>query len=451
MNNSLVASKKFFVYPHGISGSLLGAMIEFVEVDNLCGGGGKMECIIDFIDDSSPLTSLETKKDSLIFTNSVVLLANNKVIGANEKTITILKEKLESLNIKYNENAFVEYALKVAKKLKEQVWILKWQNIIGIELCGIANDKHIGYLDDYLLGNSSANILYICATRASYDKITQKIQSSVFKDRMLAICYPLEHTEELDFLRALCKTSLTNTKNNNVPTIYLGHALTNWSSIDVERYYGDKVDYLSVGLSGFKAKNLENLKMIECGYLGFDLIAKKIKKTKKDSILFAPYNKDEFLKFLPLIKVALSKYRVIYRDRRFFEGSYKWGEANETIESLRTNDNFIISDSWEISEDVYSRSFAFVGGITTTINTFPLISLSPSISDSPRLDSNLGIKCELVENSFLEILDRVYCSLETWEQKILEFRNKNVYNFGFASEVLGEFVIKNFINKEIYE
>lgn len=449
MNNSLVASKKFFVYPHGISGSLLGAMVEYIENDNLCGGGGKMECVIDFIDDSSPLTSLETKKDSIISSNSVVLLANNKVIGANEKTITILKEKLESLNIKYNENAFVEYALKVAKKLKEQVWILKRQNIIGIELCGIANDKHIGYLDDYLLDNSSVNILYICATKASYIKITQKIQNSPYQDRMLAVCYPLEHTEELDFLTALCKTSTTSIKNRNVPTLYIGHALTDWSNIDVEKYYGDRVDYLSIGLDNFKAKNLENLKMIECGYLGFDLIAKEIKITKKDSILFAPYNKDEFFKFLPLIKVALSKYRVIYRDRRFFEGPYKWGEANEIIESLQINDNFIISDSWEISEDVYSSSFAFVGGITTTINTFPIIALSPSISDSQRLDSNLGIKCELVENGFLEIVDEIYYSLESWEQKILEFRNKNVYNFGFASEALGRFLISNFINKEI--
>lgn len=44
MNNSLVASKKFFVYPHGISGSLLGAMVEYIENDNLCGGGQNGVC-----------------------------------------------------------------------------------------------------------------------------------------------------------------------------------------------------------------------------------------------------------------------------------------------------------------------------------------------------------------------------------------------------------------------
>lgn len=426
---------KSYVYPKGVSGLLLGEMIRYV--DNVS---------IEYIDDISQDTSLETLKDSIIASNSTVNLANSEVIGSNQNTISILKGKLESFSIKYNENSYAEYALKVVYKLEKQISEFGWKNIVGIELCGLASDKHIGYIDDYLLLNSNANILYICSTPNSLSNINEKIENSIYKDRMYAICFPLEYTEELGFLSILCKTSLLNVKNNNVSTIYLGHGLMNWSLFDVDKYYKDRIDYITVGLSDFEPNKLEIIKQIKCGYLGFDLIAKEVDcNSKKDSIVFAPYNEDEFVKFLPLIESVITDYRIVYRDRRFFEGEYKWRKVNDIIEEMSANPNFVISDTWGIPSEVYNRCFAFVGGLTTSINTFPIISLSPSISDNENLNKNLGIVTSFDICEFRKIIDDAYLNMDIWKDRLLKYRNENVYNFGFSSEVLGNFIISNFL------
>ena len=427
--------KRFYVYPAGISGVLLGEMILKAEDD----------CEIIYIDDRGVGITLEDYKDDILQGGFVVNLANNKVNDGNKKTIDILKKKLEKYGISYNEEAFCGYTLKMVSKITNDMKQFTG-DIVGIELCGIASDKHIGYLDDYLLEHSRVNLLYICATKNSLENVLKKFKKSPFRNRVYAICFPLEHTEKLSFLKALCKTSILNSKNNDVPTIYLGHALSDWSKVDMEKFYGDKIDYLSVGLKEFAPSNLKHIKIVESGYLGFDLVFKKINfDCQKDSILFAPYNEEEFFKFLPFMKRSLKKYRVIYRHRGFFEGKHLWCKTSEILKELRKNPNFSIDDSWSINPWSYSRSFAFVGGITTAVNTFPVLALCPSVSDNRQLNLNLGVRVNFDKDDFFEIIEKIFCNQQQWRKRLLEYRELHFYHFGYASKIMGDFIISKFL------
>ncbi|PZT48083.1 hypothetical protein B6S12_05730 [Helicobacter valdiviensis] len=399
-----------------------------------------------YIDDAIKGNTLEDLKDDIVAGGGCINLANNEVIRANQETIKKIKKKLDNYKLSYKEHAFGEYSTKMVKKIEDDIMGLGWDKVIGIELCGIAKDKHIGYLDNYLLENSDANLLYLCATKSSLDNVLKRFLDNPLKHRIYAVCFPLEYTDKISFLKVLCKTSLNNNKNKNVPTFYLGHALNDWSNVDMERYYEDKIDYLSLGLKKFSPKNLTSIKTIECGYLGFDLIAKEIKlKSCKDSIVFAPYHEEEFFKFLPFMQEILNKYRVIYRDRQFFEGRHLWIEANKKIKELQKHPNFFIEGDWWMRGELYSRSFAFVGGITTAINTFPVLALAPSISDNKLLDLELGIRVEFEKDDLLEIVDDIYKNRLIWKEKLLSYREQSFFNFGNASEVLGEFIISNFL------
>ena len=92
-------------------------------------------------------------------------------------------------------------------------------------------------------------------------------------------------------------------------------------------------------------------------------------------------------------------------------------------------------------------------GSTTSKHSFPMLSLSPVIvmpHDKEQLslsvDEEIGINCNewISVEKMLEIINEVYNSLPSWMQKILEYRNTNIYNFGKASEALADYLIEKY-------
>lgn len=379
--------------------------------------------------------------DSILKEEATVLLAWNKLGGGNDRTICNIKTKLEYYGISYNDDAFCKYSVKVANKVN--LLLQNKQNIVGIELCGIARDKHIGFLDDELV-NKNVFILYCCASVDSYVRISQKIDKG--KLQAMAIPIPCEYTYLLEKINVLCKTSYTKPKNPQISTIYLGHALTNWSKVNTN--LSDFMDYICVGLKGFAPKD-RNVICLESGYLGFDIPASGIGlNSRRDSVLFTPYDKKELFRMVPYINEALKSHRVILRSRMFFEGEHLWRDSKDVIDKLLRNDNFSIDDGWRMNNGIYSRSFCAVCGRYSTLRySFPILSLAPAIYFGEVGENECIFACKEGDiKGFKQNIDDFYSNFEKYSSKIAKYRENNVYNFGEASKYLSDFICNNLLN-----
>lgn len=525
----------------------------------------KSKIKINFIDDSEEEICLQKQAEQIRQSGAKVLLARHPG-GLNENTITLLRQNLEKQNLPYEINATEIYAQKTIKKLKEITLKRKWQNTIAIQLSGFGGDKHSGFLDEFLLQKSQAQIIYLCHLEQSYKRVVAKIAQNGLQSRAVAVFLPFEYFNKIDFVRAICVcgTKQDCPKNPKIPTFYLGHGMTNWSTSD-EKWL-NAADFIAISMRGYeypcaenlefhandanfsfvkttikdsieskmtkttpnekeresdahnlyslnnketksinyiKSNNIDSIKKhiesktknntnikdsiksnsqifnIPCGYLGFDKIAKevenlraalnknntkniesiniiesnftqnkyiqKIKNTKK-AIVFAPYDNIEMKEFLALMKAALNNdYAVICRSRGIVDKNWAEPEMKNAIEELLKYPNFELDSGWEMDASLYLRAFCFVGGKTTSCISFPIISLAPSIVmyEKRIISEDLGVKFNeiLKPKSFLEQVKKISQNQKQWAQKILNFRENNIYNYSKASEVLAKFMI----------
>ncbi len=227
---------KIYIYPKGVMGQVLGGMIEYVSNDEIV-----------FIDDALAGCTLQDYKEQLLDERALVHLAWDRRSGLNNKTIGILKNKLESYGIPYHEDSVLYYASLVAQKIEYE--IKDTHSAIGIELGGLAEDKHIGFLDDCLLelANRRLKIIYFCGIYESYLRIQAKIKTLNLPAH--AVCMPCFYLDLISCVDVMCKVSWTK-KNDNVPTIIIGHGLADFSCFDAKPYL-EVFDYLCIGLKDF--------------------------------------------------------------------------------------------------------------------------------------------------------------------------------------------------------
>ncbi|MCI5967955.1 hypothetical protein [Helicobacter sp.] len=248
----------YYVYPSGWTGKLLAAMVEYV--DGVCP---------KLVDDAVFGSGLLDYKEEILKTHSIVLLAWDKKSGWNDSTMQQLVMKLQKFGIPYEENAMEQYALKVVEKLKANVLSKGIRRCVGIELGGMAEDKHIGLLDDLLVEIFGKNvlILYFCGFIESYKRILRKIKNNNIP--ALAVCLSPYDLAMVDFVDVLCKVSWT-LKNPSVKTIEIGHSMSDFSKMDLDQYE-EYFDDLCIASSDFYPKTKPQ--MITClksGYLAFD-------------------------------------------------------------------------------------------------------------------------------------------------------------------------------------
>lgn len=223
---------KKYVYPKGIAGELLGQMVSYV-----------YDCEICFIDDSCIDTSLESFKHELIANDETIFLAWDKRSTLNDSTARILIDKLNVYGIRYYDDSFFMVSKMLANKLYNQIKDKKWDKVVAIEVSGMANDKHIGFLDDCLMRNDM-KILYLCGTNLAYNRVINKIKTNNLEEVAFAVCMPCYYLELIDFVRCITKVSWTY-KNNYIPTICIGHSLSDFSNINLD-LYSKNFDYLCI-------------------------------------------------------------------------------------------------------------------------------------------------------------------------------------------------------------
>lgn len=418
------------VYPKGSTGEILGNMIEFVRgnpprfIDDSICGGGLLDC-----------------KEEILKSGNPILLAWDKKSGWNDITMQSIIGKLQDLKIPYIENAMEQYANELVLKLKNQVLRKNPKYCVGIELGGMAEDKHIGILDDKLVEifGDEVLIVYFCGRIESYRRIIQKIE---FKNlNAIAVCLSPYDLELVDFVDILCKVSWTQ-KNSSVRTIEIGHSMNDFSQYPIDNYH-HYFDYLCITRKDFyPQRESMRVQCVKSGYLAFDRTC--VEFSGGGGILFDAYNEYEFFIMLPLIKMALKKYNVRFRARFFTQGSH-WKKVEKDLATLNQNTNFIIDNSWKMSLESYQETFLLVCGATTMRNTFPLLTLCPSLvlsNKSDVLNENLGVTCELdiKPEEFLRQVEMIESAKEIWKKKILNYRESYVYNFGCASDYLANFI-----------
>ncbi|WP_104722789.1 hypothetical protein [Helicobacter mesocricetorum] len=227
-----------YVYPAGVTGKILGGMIEYVT--------GRAPI---FIDDNIKDCGIEDYAQAILSQGANVELAWDKRSGLNHQTILKLQHKLTKLSIPYREDSMLSYAKESVKKLKAQISLKGWRQILGIELGGMAEDKHLGFLDDKIteLSKGSVKIVYFCGTFEAY----QRIQEKIFQESLdsLAIFLPCFYLDLVDCVDVLCKVSWTP-KNPKISTIIVGHSLADFSSSSLKEEEG-KFDYLCVASPKF--------------------------------------------------------------------------------------------------------------------------------------------------------------------------------------------------------
>ncbi len=435
--------KEAFIYPNGITGRMLGIMMTHL-----------YNIPIHYIDDSSPESSLQAHAKTLRERQITVLVPRSPY---NEQTADVLCAKLQALRIAYNDKALEECALQTIAAI-DALLCKRQKPTIAIEMTGLADDKHIGLIDlDLLSRNADVQILYLCALPETLAKVRAQVENRL---NCLVFALPCFYFHRLSSVQALIKTSMVYaTKNPDVPTFYLGHALVNWTNYSHEKLdllYRDFHDYACVAGEDFLPNSYEDC-YLPSGYLGFDRIAPDVSSetfAPRKIVLFAPYNMDEMWKMFGLIKAALSEREGIYdvrlrvRYRNVSEPSSHWDSEGmaQILAQLSHYPNFSIDENEHIVPQSYNETFCCVCGATTMCYTYPLLALRPSIvlADGAHvLPSVFGIVLETsAEAQFMEILNDVYTKQETWHSTLLQYRKQKIYHFGRASAWLADFVLK---------
>lgn len=493
------SSGVFYIYPGGIMGKVLGKMVEFAEGIGDYAEFSQIDSIenknniesesqkaaqaikeVKIIDDANSEICLEKFKEELLKSRAVVHLADNKLAGENTKTCDILSEKLNALGIKNERESIEKYAKICAKKLGEILKQRKWENAVGVELSGVGGDKHNGFLAQNLQKIcKDLKIIYFCNFTESYNRIKAKIaENTELAANCLVLCVPADYTFLFDNLKFIIKTSYKD--KGAAPVVYLGHALSDWSHSKIENL--EKMcDYLCIGVRGFepilengdeffensklaKTATTRGFEIIKSGYLGFEPPLKEIEakkatliessgdsiESKRDCVLFLPYDENESIEFLRLAKSAVNAgFKAIYRSREIYPVWKNNKKITEIFESLQKEPNFTLDRGLAIAPSSYLDSFCCVCAKTTSRYTFPLLALAPSICFNPyphALPSAFGLRFTeiLKEKDFIEILKKLHKEQDLWEQNLKDFRVQNAYNFGHSSEFLAKFLKKKF-------
>ncbi len=429
-----------YIYPAGVTGKVLGGMVEYVT--------GKKPI---FIDDNIGTCGIRDYAKVILSQGASVELAWDKRSGLNHQTIFKLQDKLRELSIPYCEDSMLFYARESVKKLKSRITLKGWKQVLGIELGGMAEDKHLGFLDDKIteFSKGGIKIVYFCGTSEAY----QRIQEKIFQESLdsLAIFLPCFYLDLVDCVDVLCKVSWTP-KNTKISTIIVGHSLADFSSLSLKEQK-EKLDYLCIASPRFMPSGGGG-EFIPCGYLGFDRMVREISRQEarvKKAVLFAPYDIAELelmIPYMQAIQDLLPNVKVILRSRSFCENVWNSAYVKQMLKPLESAKNFFIDDSWQIQSQSYLDSFLFVCGKTTSKYSFPFLSLAPSLvlfTKEQVLDERLG-KCldTLSTKAFIKVVKAFQKEQRQWTENIVRYREGNLYHFGKASEYLAEYILHNF-------
>ena len=437
-------SNKVYVYPKGQTGEMLGNMIEY------CDG-----IKVDYIDDGVSGIRLEDLKDEILVNSGVMHLAWDKRSGLNDATIEKLITKLDGLELSYLSDSIEYYSNKTLQILQKTFIDRVRYKVVGIELGGLANDKHVGYLDDELVKefqDGDLQIVYFCALNRSYEKMQKKIRELGLN--AIAVCFPTYYLDWIDCVDVLTRVTWTG-KNKNVISVMIGHGLVDYSAYDAEGW-SQFADYLCSPSKKLMPKNsIQNMPYIDTGYLGFDTVAKKLANyttnihQQREIILFIAFDQKELSQMIPFMQEATKRYFVILWIGTLGDGN-NWTKIDKILGDLKQSENFSIDYDWELSLDSYMNSLLLICGVSSTKITYPLITLKPSFSFSKaRWVAELGEVCdwEISPKDFIREVDKIISKKDEWKQRILKYRNENIYNFGHASEYLAKY-IKNLLQKD---
>lgn len=425
---------KHYIYPKGVTGQQLGWLMEY------CGevGGG-----VEYIDDSIPEISFEAMKEKLKKEDCVVHVALSKISPHYEKSLENISKKLEANGISFLTNSVEEYWRKSANLAKKDLYD-GCNKIVCLVLEGYGDSKNAGFLEQEL---RKKNVSLLCV----YTDLNLYQKALVEMDRNL-LYFSYEYLYLLDWVDMFCLLGSYEGIPSKSKYIMIGHGIVHYEESRLLLYGVDEV--CIAGPRFLPDKDFKDIGIIKCGYLGFDPIFKKLNKIKsqkefiKDSVFIAPYNMEEVKILSQYIKMILSKYRVIFRYREEFQDAHL-----PYINEFLKNENFYIDDASGIAPESYLQSFCGIFKITSSKNTFPLLSLSPSIvlpHDYAALglavDTRIGINFhrDPTPQELLKTIDDIYNNQEKWKESILDYREKEIYNFGHASEYLADYLVKKY-------
>ena len=232
--------------------------------------------------------------------------------------------------------------------------------------------------------------------------------------------------------------------------VYIGHGLMDCKMRSYRSYMGNAL--CVAGPQFLPMEDFpEGVDIVKCGYLGFDNIVEDLDEieVRRDSVLFAPYNKGEMEAMKEYVEFVLRKYKVIFRFREDFKE-----DGEEFCRNFAKFKNFYIDNGSGIALKTYKRAFCMICAATSSKNTFPMLSLCPVIvlphtlgpNFGVDVDISIGINCKewISAKEILRIIDEVYKNLPVWNKKILKYREENIYNFGKASESLADYLMEKY-------
>lgn len=376
-------------------------------------------------------------------------------IKKDSKFIEDFRQEIENLNVYYR------------KKFKIQ------KNTVGVP---VSNNKHMGDIVSCLESNREINVFYFCYSQEILDSLPQPLRDKTVVFR--------EHCTYMGTLMHVFKYYMTTSIPMQSPNwsskkIYVPHAYIDpiAALIQRKRPLDDFWFKRRVGINGYRVVSSQsNYKIYKdefeklgyegelvCGgYPSLDVSIDKYKKLSLDgkvdnNILIAVNTLDNVKmmeKFLMQIQNSLyllSGVKIIFRP---YPGHIGHDVVNKFREKFLKYDWFVYDDSSQLSAENMRNSCVLIGDYSSLVWTFPLTTLKPAIlvfKDKKNLENSYnGVRffnpllhfAASNPDEIFNCIKKARHNTKERAQKILEYRQNEVFNLGKSGEFIANFIIE---------
>ncbi|EKO4699900.1 hypothetical protein P0I75_001513 [Campylobacter fetus] len=394
--------------------------------------------------------------------NSPVLLACD---SCSHKTRAVRKKlisNLENLNIKWADG--FEFIADELLKFEN----INLENSVAILTTALFKNRHYGSIFDILLKNK-VNIFIVNSYIQNYknDKGFMGLSN---------ILIPTNSLKYYKFKIVLSSVNLSYqnvcfTHKNSFAMVFSHHLtmlrsfifthkicdISKQESIDT---FGSAVDcyYVAMMKSDHKYFNALNskAKLLNLGYPSIDeQIKSYIPNNPQKCVLVLFRHSKAYEKIIEVMDKLLNLgYEVIFRPVPTFENN---SDNLEIKNHFLGRKNFTYDTDPKISNQTLQKSMCAIGDYSSTIFSFPFTTLRPCLLFYPTDIMGDKFEIETINGKTLSLADKNLhivsrtadeliqnienLNLDEWKERILNYRNSEIYNLGHSSEAIAQFIL----------
>ncbi|WP_024305389.1 hypothetical protein, partial [Campylobacter fetus] len=352
--------------------------------------------------------------------------------------------------------------------------LLKFENInlknsIAILTYGIYGNRHFGDIFDILIKNNQ-NLFIVNTTIENYEKDRNFMG-------LKNILIPMNCLKYYNFKVLLSSVNISYQDecfaHQNTFAMVFSHHMTMLRSYLIAHKFCDITKQESIDTFGtaigcyyiaamksdeiyFNALN-SKAKLLKLGYPNID---KQIKnytpKKPQKSVLVMFHHFKSYKKVMEAIDKLLNlKYEIIFRPNPHFHNQKENVEITKFFQGKK---GFVYDDSPKLTNETLQKAICSIGDYSSTIFSFPLTTLKPCMLFYPSdimgddfekeningkmlsfADENLHI----ISRSVDELVNHIEnLNLKEWNDKILKYRNEEIYNLGNSSQVISDLIMQ---------